>query len=412
MSNIASEGELVLHRDAVISFKNINVDDVTSYNIHFCIKSDKNYSNIKKLIEHFATRLTQLESLPEVGKHKLKKKEPYDKLKKKFNSTLNMIRQQLTKESVLNNILFINDDFYFVSRRECHFAKRVNLVGIRDKEFISGSNSIIEESTESNPLLILRLSNGRCGFETPNEMLAFLMSCIEKTTLNDLVVTTAKYYSTKFDSGGIRAYINGDVKTTFSLLLKFGDGNICSSSPRIKHFLFGSNWEIERINFDPDKCSPFVKSTLYHQYNIAVHKRINQLIDMKNNEPDFPYITIRCCRQDPICNKVHITKKPREPKLFECSCNMQLCGFGCGQTYHGLSPCNLTPDEATTQLLNSHKICPGCHSRVHKVAGCNHITCRCGTQFCYICVEEYEKDSHNQYMVTEHHRDRCPQYDT
>ena len=30
--------------------------------------------------------------------------------------------------------------------------------------------------------------------------------------------------------------------------------------------------------------------------------------------------------------------------------------------------------------------CPGCNTVVELNLGCNHITCRCGTQFCYLCA--------------------------
>lgn len=194
------------------------------------------------------------------------------------------------------------------------------------------------------------------------------------------------------------------------LNLPFGDKKILSSSPKIKHFLFGSNWDIERINFDPRTCSPFVKTTLYHQYNMAVHKKIMHLIELKTIDPSFGYTTIKCCRIEPVCDLTHFVKRQNKPSLFECTCRMQLCGNGCGQVYHGNSPCDISPDEATSRLLESHKSCPKCKSRVHKHEGCNHMTCRCKAQFCYVCVKEYEIDQYGHYMVDDHHQTACPQY--
>lgn len=34
--------------------------------------------------------------------------------------------------------------------------------------------------------------------------------------------------------------------------------------------------------------------------------------------------------------------------------------------------------------------CPGCNRLVEKNQGCNHITCRCTTQFCYICALKWK----------------------
>ena len=36
-------------------------------------------------------------------------------------------------------------------------------------------------------------------------------------------------------------------------------------------------------------------------------------------------------------------------------------------------------------LLNNLVICPGCDYLVDKYSGCNHITCVCGTEFCFEC---------------------------
>lgn len=403
MTNIASGEEIVLHEDAVIVFKNMVVelasDNATLCNKHFHIKSNKFFENIKKIINKFIVCLTQLETKPKQSG-----------LKKTFNSVLNMIRQKLIDGSELHNLLFINDDNKFVSHDESHFAKRVNLVGIANQDFIIGS-----KNHDQNPLYILRLSDGRCGFETIDEMLNYLLVCIENAGVSDLITKHNFYKSRRLDKeggkkdGGGTLYVEKH-DVAFSLSLPFGTKKINSASSRIKHFLFGSNWDIERVDFNPKTCSSFVKSTLYHKYNTAVHAKIVQLIDMCNTDPNFNYVTIKCCRQDPICELIYIETKSSGPKLFECSCRMQLCGAGCGKVFHGTSACNISPDEATNQLLASHKLCPKCRVKVHKYEGCNHITCRCKIEFCYVCVNEYEKDSYGHYMVTEHHRGACAQY--
>ncbi len=35
------------------------------------------------------------------------------------------------------------------------------------------------------------------------------------------------------------------------------------------------------------------------------------------------------------------------------------------------------------------KQCPSCKYWVEKNEGCNHMTCRCGKQFCYVCGGDY-----------------------
>jgi hypothetical protein len=40
--------------------------------------------------------------------------------------------------------------------------------------------------------------------------------------------------------------------------------------------------------------------------------------------------------------------------------------------------------------------CPKCHSHIEKLSDtCNHMTCRCGHQFCWICNSKYDPASCN-----------------
>jgi len=48
------------------------------------------------------------------------------------------------------------------------------------------------------------------------------------------------------------------------------------------------------------------------------------------------------------------------------------------------------PDQATQQVLDladseGWRRCPQCQTLVELMHGCNHITCRCGQEFCYVC---------------------------
>ncbi|TNV81178.1 hypothetical protein FGO68_gene322 [Halteria grandinella] len=50
-------------------------------------------------------------------------------------------------------------------------------------------------------------------------------------------------------------------------------------------------------------------------------------------------------------------------------------------------------DEAFEEFAKGSKIkqCPKCTVWVEKSEGCNHMSCRCGMQFCYACGGEYQK---------------------
>jgi hypothetical protein len=81
-------------------------------------------------------------------------------------------------------------------------------------------------------------------------------------------------------------------------------------------------------------------------------------------------------------------------KVFICPCTTATCGK-CRGGYEGKSH-NCTPDATTKQLLTlSHAFgwsrCPGCTQMVELNMGCFHMTCRCKTEFCYLCGARWKR---------------------
>ncbi|KAJ4362035.1 hypothetical protein N0V83_010977 [Neocucurbitaria cava] len=82
---------------------------------------------------------------------------------------------------------------------------------------------------------------------------------------------------------------------------------------------------------------------------------------------------------------------------FGCpTCQATICA-GCRQVAHPNSICNVEEfgiDAATAALLKSwgYKKCPRCGHGVKRMFGCNHMECRCGAHFCWVCMQ---------------HRDQC-----
>ena len=47
-------------------------------------------------------------------------------------------------------------------------------------------------------------------------------------------------------------------------------------------------------------------------------------------------------------------------------------------------------EKATQDLIQKDsKACPKCGVRIYRSAGCNHMTCRCGYEFCWLCMIEW-----------------------
>jgi hypothetical protein len=84
----------------------------------------------------------------------------------------------------------------------------------------------------------------------------------------------------------------------------------------------------------------------------------------------------------------------RRPRAFRCSgrgCRTRTCArckrrVDFGGVEHDCE-CDGDPDAGVMKLSRDAgwRRCPGCESMVERNAGCNHMTCRCRTEFCYVC---------------------------
>jgi hypothetical protein len=47
------------------------------------------------------------------------------------------------------------------------------------------------------------------------------------------------------------------------------------------------------------------------------------------------------------------------------------------------------PDPEAIQWIKQHgQVCPGCQTGIERSEGCFHMSCKCGTHFCYECGEQ------------------------
>ncbi|KAK3341426.1 hypothetical protein B0T25DRAFT_464790 [Lasiosphaeria hispida] len=53
-------------------------------------------------------------------------------------------------------------------------------------------------------------------------------------------------------------------------------------------------------------------------------------------------------------------------------------------------------DERASEIMikDTSKKCPKCKKDVHKYEGCNHITCVCGHEWCYVCSAPFQRTEH------------------
>jgi len=78
---------------------------------------------------------------------------------------------------------------------------------------------------------------------------------------------------------------------------------------------------------------------------------------------------------------------------IECpSCHTNTCPQ-CKELAHPGEECGVSASNEEFQALaksQGWQTCPGCHVVVELNMGCYHMTCRCRTQFCYLCAARWK----------------------
>ena len=340
-----------------------------------------------------------------------------------WNKSLNKFLGCLTEDSCLNNLLFINGHhgFFEASKGEPRVFKDIQ------------SLDPIEQGD-----IRLHLSVGRIGSDSFEGMIHRLMSNLEEIhDPNDLMVSDSRseidWISGKVPAIGLARIpffgINFRITSSDPItgLLSEKKSNVSSSEAKLLQIFFGGSFPGYRKIQGLLYSHTAVDAINYRDFFRFAKQMKNKILELINNSSRVPeslgnqYAVIRCPRSFPgpcACETV-IIKPPTRSVAHRCmDCRLEICPWGCGRAHHG-GECDIPADVASAQLISqTTKLCPGCTHPIEKNEGCNHITCRCRVEFCWICMNEYEKDHHGHYMITEHHRDvgndgrvRCRQFD-
>ena len=99
---------------------------------------------------------------------------------------------------------------------------------------------------------------------------------------------------------------------------------------------------------------------------------------------------VYCSNRD--CGAFVPESQARGPDLIECfRCGSATCRH-CRNRSHLGAECTADVDTQQARSLaaaQGWKPCPSCTNMVERSSGCLHMTCRCGTEFCYSCGQLY-----------------------
>lgn len=103
---------------------------------------------------------------------------------------------------------------------------------------------------------------------------------------------------------------------------------------------------------------------------------------------------VKWCPSVPHCGRAARAERGMHCEV-SCQCGKEFC-FACCEPHHSPATCEMITEwnkrikegkENDAWLNANTKTCPKCKNPVEKNGGCNHVTCRCGQSFCWLCGE-------------------------
>ncbi|TRX98865.1 hypothetical protein FHL15_000207 [Xylaria flabelliformis] len=143
--------------------------------------------------------------------------------------------------------------------------------------------------------------------------------------------------------------------------------------------------------FAPAKCCSVIPAELLRQFGGLTTNEIEQY-KVKMEELTNPRSKLYCwgCA-------AYIPNAQRTKRVGDCSvCGKRTCKACRAKSHFGA--CDKTKTQADGAVedgvyllaeLKGWKRCPNCLNLIQKNGGCNHMTCSCGENFCYLCGEVY-----------------------
>jgi len=417
LSRFADHEDLIRYESAISLLNQINNEILDSSEISkesmrfFKKQTFKSYNDLKIKVKVMYSSVVSYNQVRGISRLKAN---ICTCIRKLYNNALSKLMGKLSDDSPLNGLLLLDENLKLLK----HIRKERSRISCLDGLAVNSRGS-----GENYSRFILRVNGdkgSRCNFCSAEEALACVKAFMERSTFEDLkIIDPSQIFAIKSSFGALTVpTINGNY--ICSLKIRFPR---LPGSTESEPFVFSDDTGLMHILCDerqPDKkiiCVgndiPMNLKTVYpffSEYLEALYTRIRQIINESYDRETCPLMVLSCCRIMPDCSCQNIILKPINSgiKLHTCQeCRMDLCSGGCGRIYHGETVCSVNFDEASTQFIDqTSKACPGCSTKIFKLDGCNHMSCnRCRTEFCYVCGEEFAKNSFDRYMVTEHFRD-------
>lgn len=148
----------------------------------------------------------------------------------------------------------------------------------------------------------------------------------------------------------------------------------------------------------PEKCKALIPDAVWQQHAAKEIEdaRMRRFVE---NHPKFS-----SC---PDCQQMfHLRGDSGRERMVQCCQGSPFC-FDCRNTSHTPVPCKIMIawgetdwDDVSRMWLDMNtKKCPNeeCGRNLQKNEGCDHMTCKCGASFCWLCLKQWQ--GHTQCIV-------------
>ncbi|KAK3947457.1 hypothetical protein QBC32DRAFT_84315 [Pseudoneurospora amorphoporcata] len=193
----------------------------------------------------------------------------------------------------------------------------------------------------------------------------------------------------------------------------------CDHKPTICNACLGQ-WiasELKTKMWDRIKCPECPKSLQFadvkRNASKSVFKRYDELATRAalGDIPNFRWCKSAKCSSGQIDDVRCVRFKCKACKTSHCI--KHDVPWHSGETCEEYDKRNVQKKEderaSEAEITKSSKKCPSCNKAVHKFSGCNHITCICSHEWCYICLAPFQRNEHGFLYCR--HKPECTERD-
>jgi hypothetical protein len=195
------------------------------------------------------------------------------------------------------------------------------------------------------------------------------------------------------------------------------ENSICSEcvNQHFKITLSGGSWgiatDVSNLLCPSQGCKNALEYNDLKQFltshQLEHWEKLKTIATLKKN-PEF-----RWCSKPDCGNGQLVQGGIKENSYFQCvSCATKTCMIHRTQFHEGVT-CTEFDQKATDEIRSlatiaaTCKPCPACGEAVEKSKGCDHMTCKCGKNYCFSCLADWDLiiSKNNSY-----HKSSCPWY--